>query len=40
MHNSAGQDRRTRQTDLHVLYHDVVVHFGCGCGVGNVVFAM
>ena len=28
MHNSAGLDRRTRQADLHVLYHDVVVHFG------------
>ena len=28
MRDSTGQDRRTRQIDLHVLYHDVLVHFG------------
>ena len=39
MHDSAGQRRRT---DLHVLYHDVVVRFGVRVwrrerGVCNVV---
>ncbi len=35
MHNSAGEDRRTRGVDLHVLYRDIVEHLGAGMRRGE-----